>query len=40
VDDIRVFYDVISEEVQVLAVVTKAEAAEWLEANHPESSQV
>jgi mRNA-degrading endonuclease RelE of RelBE toxin-antitoxin system len=32
VDNIRVFYDVINEEVQILAIVTKAEAAEWLQA--------
>jgi mRNA interferase RelE/StbE len=31
VDNIRVFYDVINEQVQVLAVVTKAEAATWLQ---------
>src|SRR5262245_36841064 len=30
VGEVRVFYDVTSEVVQVLAVVTKAEAAAWL----------
>lgn len=32
VGDIRVFYDVTETEVQVLAVVTKAEAQAWLAA--------
>lgn len=32
VDEVRVFYDVTSEEVQVLAIVTKAEADKWLQA--------
>jgi mRNA interferase RelE/StbE len=31
VDDLRVFYDVKSEEVQVLAIVAKADADAWLE---------
>ncbi len=31
VGDIRVFYDVTATEVQVLAIVTKAEAQAWLE---------
>jgi len=31
VDDIRVFYDVVNEEVQILALVTKADAEAWLE---------
>ena len=31
VDDLRVFYDVTEREVQVLAVVTKAEAKAWLD---------
>ena len=31
VDDIRVFYDVTETEVQVLAIVTKAEAQSWLD---------
>ena len=30
VDDFRVFYDVLEQEVQVLAIISKAEAAEWL----------
>lgn len=31
VDDIRVFYDVTEVAVEILAIVPKAEAAEWLE---------
>ena len=31
VDDIRVFYDVTEEAVEILAIVPKADAAEWLE---------
>jgi len=31
VDDIRVFYDVNQEAVEILAIVPKAEAVEWLE---------
>ena len=31
VDDIRVFYDVTEETVEILAIVPKAEAAAWLE---------
>ena len=31
VGEIRVFYDVTNEAVEVLAIVTKAEAQEWLE---------
>jgi len=31
VDDIRVFYDVTEEAVEVLAIVAKAAAAAWLE---------
>ena len=31
VGEVRVFYDVTSEAVQVLAIVTKAEAARWLD---------
>ena len=31
VDDIRVFYDVSGATVEVLAVVTKAEASSWLD---------
>ncbi len=32
VNDIRVFYDVADEEVQILAIVTKEEAERWLQA--------
>ena len=43
VGDIRVFYDVTETEVQVLAIVTKAEAQSWLDqegtpAQGPEGS--
>ena len=31
VDDIRVFYDVTEQAVEILAIVPKAEAAAWLE---------
>jgi hypothetical protein len=31
VDDMRVFYDVAETQVQVLAIITKAEAQAWLE---------
>lgn len=31
IDDIRVFYDVQENEIQVLAIVTKAEAQAWLD---------
>jgi mRNA interferase RelE/StbE len=31
VGDVRVFYDVTAETVQVLAIVSKSEAAKWLE---------
>jgi mRNA-degrading endonuclease RelE of RelBE toxin-antitoxin system len=31
VDDIRVFYDVTEETVEILAIVLKSEAAAWLE---------
>jgi mRNA interferase RelE/StbE len=31
VDDIRVFYDVTETQVQVLAIITKAEAQAWLD---------
>ena len=30
VDEIRVFYDVVEEQVEVLAIVGKSSAAEWL----------
>ena len=42
VGDIRVFYDVTEKEVQVLAIVTKAEAQAWLDAEgtpRPDSSE-
>ena len=29
--DIRIFHDIVAEEVQVLAIVTKAEAQAWLD---------
>ena len=31
VDDVRVFYDVAGASVEVLAIVSKQQAAEWLE---------
>jgi len=31
IDDIRVFYDVTDTTVEILAIITKAQAAEWLE---------
>ena len=31
IDDIRVFYDVTETQVQVLAIVTKADAQKWLD---------
>ena len=31
VDEIRVYYDVVENRVEVLAIVTKAEGAKWLE---------
>ena len=37
-DDIRVFYDVIEDTVEVLAVVGKAKAEEWLE-EHGETNE-
>lgn len=33
VNDIRVFYDIVEKEVQILAIVTKAEADAWLGAH-------
>lgn len=30
VDDIRIFYDVVGEVVQIIAVIAKSQAAEWL----------
>src|SRR5437016_14609601 len=32
-DDYRVFYDIEGREVQILAIVSKGEAARWLEAH-------
>jgi mRNA interferase RelE/StbE len=32
VDDIRVFYDVSDETVEILAIITKAQADAWLHA--------
>ncbi len=37
VEDVRVFYDVTDAAVEVLAIVTKSEAAAWL-ARHGEQS--
>jgi hypothetical protein len=31
VDEIRVFYDVVGTDVEVLAIVSKSEAEQWLE---------
>ena len=31
IDDLRVFYDVTDTAVEVLAIISKAQAAEWLE---------
>jgi len=31
VDEIRIFYDVTEDQVQILAIVSKSEAEEWLE---------
>jgi mRNA interferase RelE/StbE len=31
VEDIRIFYDVTEEAVEILAIVTKSEAAKWLD---------
>jgi mRNA-degrading endonuclease RelE of RelBE toxin-antitoxin system len=31
VDEIRVFYDVVGTDVEVLAIVAKSEAEQWLE---------
>ena len=36
VDEVRIFYDVTHQEVQVLAIVTKSRAAAWL-ASHGEA---
>ena len=32
VDDFRVFYDIIGQEVQILGIVLKADAEDWLNA--------
>jgi len=32
VDDFRVFYDVLEQEVQILGIVLKEDAADWLKA--------
>ncbi len=29
-DDLRVFYDIVGDEVQILAIVEKSDAADWL----------
>jgi mRNA interferase RelE/StbE len=39
VDDVRVFYDVKEDEVQVLGVVTKSDAQGWLDREGTPSSQ-
>jgi hypothetical protein len=38
VDEIRVFYDVAEERVEVLAIVSKAEAQAWLDDEGTPSS--
>jgi len=38
VDRFRVFYDIEGQEVQVLAIVSKAQAARWLEAHGTQES--
>jgi mRNA-degrading endonuclease RelE of RelBE toxin-antitoxin system len=38
IDDIRVFYDVTHTTVEVLAIISKAQAAEWLEERDTEES--
>jgi hypothetical protein len=37
-DDIRVYYDVVEDEVQVLAIIPKSEADDWL-AEHGEADE-
>jgi len=37
-DDVRVFYDVSEKQVEVLAIVSKADAEEWLK-RHGESDE-
>ena len=38
IDDIRVFYDVSGTTVEILAIISKAQAAEWLEELGTEES--
>ena len=38
VDEFRVFYDILGQEVQILAIVNKAEAQEWLDAYSAEDA--
>ena len=42
VDDIRVFYDIVDEVVEIIAVIAKSQAAEWLaregRATEPDTS--
>lgn len=33
VDELRVFYDIVGQEVQILAIVSKVEAQAWLDAH-------
>jgi len=33
INEFRVFYDIVDEEVQVLAIVSKEEAEAWLESH-------
>ena len=37
IDDLRVFYDVTARDVEILAIVSKSAAAEWLSRQGPES---
>jgi mRNA interferase RelE/StbE len=39
VRDVRVFYDVAGAEVQVLAIISKAAAAEWLERSEKKNEE-
>jgi hypothetical protein len=41
-DEIRIFYDVTEEEVEILAVVLKQDADKWLERSgeHDETSSI
>jgi mRNA interferase RelE/StbE len=38
IDDIRVFYDVTDATVEILAIISKAQAAEWLQERGEEES--